>query len=180
MISEVTVTMETVKYDKPAEQTIEESEASQKSKPPSPGAGEPIKGDDHNPQEDPQQSRLPECITLEMGDEHVSREEQRDEDEMTMLEYYDPVNEGLPESNIIESIISDNDETNPDINQMDDLEDNVPSRNEARSGDEDGGALSGETTTVLEPYTPAVEPAAEPACGEYSTPLISFFHGVNM
>lgn len=164
VISEVTVTMETVKYDKPAEQTIEESEASQKSKPPSPGAGEPIKGDDHNPQEDPQQSRLPECITLEMGDEHVSREEQRDEDEMTMLEYYDPVNEGLPESNIIESIISDNDETNPDINQMDDLEDNVPSRNEARSGDEDGGALSGETTTVLEPYTPAVEPAAEPAC----------------
>lgn len=180
VISEVTVTMETVKYDKPAEQnfipeqTIEETGVSQKCSTPFLEAGGLNKGDDHQPLEGRQQIRSPKCVTPERNDEQGSTEEHREEDEMTLLNEYElPVNEGLPESNIIESILSEDDETNPNITQIDDVEDNVPSRNEEHLGEDDGCVGSNEATTVLEPYSTAVEPV----CGEYSSPVIPCFNG---
>lgn len=192
VISEVTVTMETVKYGMSTgkkcitEQTVKEPEVSPKCSLPSHEAKGSISEDEDRPHEDMQQSRSTEYINPEMSNEQGSREEHRCEDEITLFNEYSelPMNEDLPESYIIESMLSDNGENSPDIDQMGDLENGgsrndtrsgdedgcVGRRNETRSGDEDGCDRNYETTTVLEPYTQAVEPV----CGEYST-FICFF-----
>ena len=79
---------------------------------------------------------------------------------MILLNEYSelPLNEELPESYIIEDILSENAESNPNVTQIDDVENTAASPNE-----EDRGSVSAETTTELQPCTLA----AEPTFGEY-------------
>lgn len=159
--------METVKYDKPEEQniipeqTIEEPEAPPSCDPPSLEAAGSASGDDDRPHEDNQQWRSPEYIIPEKCDEQTAGENCDGQDEIILFSGYSelPENEGLPESYIIESILSD-DEANPEVSHLDELENNVPNKDVAKPAEEVGSG--DEATTVLEPYVPAVEPV----CGE--------------
>lgn len=157
MISEVTVTMETVKYDKPScevitEGTVKEHEGSSEFILPSPVAGDDL----HSPDKETRPSMSPEYIALHRSDEFSRREEQ--ENEMILLNEYSelPLSEGLPESYIIEGMISENAESNTNITQTDDVE------NTAASTSEEEGSGSAETAIELQPCNLAVKPT----CGE--------------
>ncbi|KAG0712882.1 Transcription factor TFIIIB component B'' [Chionoecetes opilio] len=113
VISEVTVTVETVKYDKPAsevliERTVREHEAEPEVARPSQGE-EASTEECEGPQEEAHPSLSPEHITAHHTDELIAREEQ--DHEMILLDEYSelPLSEGLPENFII-GMLTENDE----------------------------------------------------------------------
>lgn len=153
MISEVTVTMETVKYDKPAHEILAERTVKERSASPAFILPTPVAGGLQSPHKVTCPNMSPDYITPDRNDDPICREEQ--ENEMILLNEYSelPLSEGLPESYIIEDILSENAESNPNITQMDDVENTAASTSE-----EDRGSASAETTTELQPCTIAAEP----------------------
>ncbi|KAG0724805.1 Transcription factor TFIIIB component B'' [Chionoecetes opilio] len=152
VISEVTVTVETVKYDKPAsevliERTVREHEAEPEVARPSQGE-EASTEECEGPQEEAHPSLSPEHITAHHTDELIAREEQ--DHEMILLDEYSelPLSEGLPENFII-GMLTENDENNSNNeDEMVDVEtlDASTSEDDGTAADLQPGGL------VPEPY----------------------------
>uniref|UniRef100_A0A0N7ZAC7 Myb-like domain-containing protein n=1 Tax=Scylla olivacea TaxID=85551 RepID=A0A0N7ZAC7_SCYOL len=166
VISEVTVTMETVKYNEPAskgttEQLADEQETPEEYIQPASITEENL-DDHHGPHEETHPSSSPDNGIPQRSEEFNHHEEQ--ESEINLLNKYPqlPLNEGLPETHIIENMISEDDENvdvenNTNTSQKDDVKSSEPSTSTCK----DKNSENIETITELHPCNPVPEPSSD-------------------